>query len=112
MLSSSKKGNGQSNSLLKTAANGYPMMMMNGGAVRQQKVRAGMMPPMGHHRKSMESMMSSGNEAFGQHGSSSMSAKIMACAAMASQQMTRNGAFTLPPQISRKNGKFGKSFVD
>lgn len=116
MLSSSRMGNGPSNSLLKTATNGYPMMTMNGGGLRRQKVRGGMIPSMGHHRKSMESMMSAGNEAFGHPSSatSSMSAKIMACAAMASQQMTRNGAFTLPPQISRKNGKFRKwlLFVD
>lgn len=114
MLSSSKMGNGPSNSLLKTASNGYPMMSMNGGGLRRQKVRGGMIPPtMGHHRKSMESMMAAGNEAFGQHPSatSSMSAKIMACAAMASQQMTRNGAFTLPPQMGRKSGKFGECFV-
>lgn len=114
MLNSLKMGNGSSNSLLKTATNGYPMMMMNGGGQKRSKgARAGMMQPsMGHHhRKSIDPMMAAAN-GFGQQsvGTSSMSAKIMACAAMASQQMTRSGAFGLPPQMNRKGNKFGELF--
>lgn len=119
-------GNGSANSLLKTANNGYQnMMMMNGGGghKRPKGARGGMMQQSmmgGQHRKSaMDPMMAAAN-GFGPQsgaGTSSMSAKIMACAAMASQQMTRNGlgshAFGLPQQMGNRKmgGKFGELFA-